>query len=278
MGSLNEATVLELLSSGQQKYDDYLASPEGRLRLELSWSNLSRHLDGLSGSAARRLTILDAGCGTGEVALRLAERGHRVCLLDLVPEMLRRAREKFAERQLIALADFHEGSLAAVAQLFPAASFDAVVCHTVLEYVAEPESALAGLAACLRPGGLVSLLFRNRYGEALKLIVRDQQFETAFDWLRRREFQETMFGLSGHLFAADEMRRWWEAAGLRVVAEYGVRALSDYLPAEAKAGESNFARLFELEEKLSVEPPYRQIARYIQMIGVKSEELRVKRG
>jgi SAM-dependent methyltransferase len=44
--------------------------------------------------------ILDAGCGTGEHALFFAARGHRVVGIDFVPEAIRRARRKAAERNL----------------------------------------------------------------------------------------------------------------------------------------------------------------------------------
>jgi SAM-dependent methyltransferase len=44
--------------------------------------------------------ILDAGCGTGEHALFFAERGHRVIGIDFVPEAIRRARAKAAERRI----------------------------------------------------------------------------------------------------------------------------------------------------------------------------------
>jgi cyclopropane fatty-acyl-phospholipid synthase-like methyltransferase len=40
--------------------------------------------------------VLDAGCGTGEHALFLAARGHRVTGIDFVPEAIRRARRKAA--------------------------------------------------------------------------------------------------------------------------------------------------------------------------------------
>src|SRR5262245_28093359 len=43
-------------------------------------------------------TVLDAGCGTGEHALFFAARGHRVTGIDFVPEAIRRARRKAAER------------------------------------------------------------------------------------------------------------------------------------------------------------------------------------
>jgi cyclopropane fatty-acyl-phospholipid synthase-like methyltransferase len=44
--------------------------------------------------------VLDAGCGTGEHALFLASRGHRVIGIDFVDEAIRRARRKAAERGL----------------------------------------------------------------------------------------------------------------------------------------------------------------------------------
>jgi SAM-dependent methyltransferase len=44
--------------------------------------------------------VLDAGCGTGEHALFLAARGHRVVGIDFVAEAIRRARAKAAERCL----------------------------------------------------------------------------------------------------------------------------------------------------------------------------------
>jgi cyclopropane fatty-acyl-phospholipid synthase-like methyltransferase len=44
--------------------------------------------------------VLDAGCGTGEHALFLASRGHRVIGIDFVEEAIRRARRKAVERDL----------------------------------------------------------------------------------------------------------------------------------------------------------------------------------
>ncbi len=44
--------------------------------------------------------VLDAGCGTGEVALSLAARGREVTGIDFVEEAIRRASAKAAERGL----------------------------------------------------------------------------------------------------------------------------------------------------------------------------------
>src|SRR5205823_9061197 len=44
--------------------------------------------------------VLDAGCGTGDTALFLAARGHKVTGIDFLEEPIRRARAKAAERNL----------------------------------------------------------------------------------------------------------------------------------------------------------------------------------
>src|SRR5947209_11720933 len=41
--------------------------------------------------------LLDLACGTGRMALRMAEPGYQVMGVDIVPEMVERARQKAAE-------------------------------------------------------------------------------------------------------------------------------------------------------------------------------------
>ncbi|GAB1509450.1 class I SAM-dependent methyltransferase [Actinophytocola sp. KF-1] len=47
-------------------------------------------------------TVLDAGCGTGELALAVAARGHEVLGVDFVPAAVERATRKAAERGMAA--------------------------------------------------------------------------------------------------------------------------------------------------------------------------------
>ena len=95
--------------------------------------------------------ILDAGCGTGRYALRLAEAGGRVSAVDPSPEMLAAARRKAAERGLAAR--FLPGELSALP--FPDACFDLAVCALVLCHVADIKGAVGELARVVRPGGQV---------------------------------------------------------------------------------------------------------------------------
>lgn len=72
------------------------------------------------------LAILDVGCADGELVLALSRAGHRVTGIDLEPAMIMKAREKAKERNLAV--EFLEKDMSRLADDFPAASFDAVLC------------------------------------------------------------------------------------------------------------------------------------------------------
>ena len=93
--------------------------------------------------------LLDVGTGTGQVALVLAELGHRVTGIDLAEGMLALARDKsvgMANPPNLQVGD-------AVTPPFEPATFDAVTCRYLLWTLREPSVALARWRALLRPGG-----------------------------------------------------------------------------------------------------------------------------
>ena len=92
-------------------------------------------------------SVLDAGCGTGRVAVELARRGVDVVGVDLDPSMLAVARDKAGGLT------WREGDLATVDV---GRSFDVVVmAGNVMIYLAAGTEAavVANLARHLRPGG-----------------------------------------------------------------------------------------------------------------------------
>ncbi|MGP8058153.1 MAG: class I SAM-dependent methyltransferase [Acidimicrobiales bacterium] len=93
--------------------------------------------------------ILDAGCGTGRVAIELARRGLEVVGVDLDPSMLEVARQKGPA------ITWMEASLADVDL---GRSFDAVVMAGNVMIFVDPGTegpVLANMARHLRPGGLL---------------------------------------------------------------------------------------------------------------------------
>lgn len=102
--------------------------------------------------------ILDVGCGTGSLAVRLAQEasGAEIVGVDPDPDVLRRARIK-AERRGVKV-DLHEGFLNA-AFLESRASFDVIVSSLVLHQVPldGKSDILAMIRKGLKPGGRVCI-------------------------------------------------------------------------------------------------------------------------
>jgi ubiquinone/menaquinone biosynthesis C-methylase UbiE len=95
--------------------------------------------------------VLDIGCGTGSLALRLAPFAAEVHGLDVSREMIRIARGK-AEAANIGNATFHEGPFDDALPFRPA-SLDGLCAYSILHLVADVPAALQRIHRLIRPGG-----------------------------------------------------------------------------------------------------------------------------
>jgi demethylmenaquinone methyltransferase / 2-methoxy-6-polyprenyl-1,4-benzoquinol methylase len=108
--------------------------------------------------------VLDACCGTGDLAIAAERAGGRVTGLDFSEQMLVRARDK---------SDSVEWVLGDVTALpFDDASFDAVTVGFGIRNVPDLEAGLAELARVVRPGGRVACLEITRPEGMLKPFFR----------------------------------------------------------------------------------------------------------
>ena len=258
----------ERFDADPSAYADYLRTPLGRLRSELSWRNLEPHLP-RPGTPPPR--ALDLGAGTGEMALRLAAAGWSVTLVDGSRRMLERAAELAEARGLGAriacrVLDLDAGGLAGA---LDDCGYDLVVCHHALEYVASPEALLREVREALAAGGRMSLVVRNRAGEVLKHLLRGADREAALALLASPRVREDLYGLDVRLFDPGEVRSLLGAAGLEVVAERGVRVVADYLADWTGGAGDAFDRMVELERRLGESPALRAVSRYLQVIAAR---------
>jgi phosphatidylethanolamine/phosphatidyl-N-methylethanolamine N-methyltransferase len=99
--------------------------------------------------------ILEVGVGTG-ISLPDYSRRNRIVGLDISEPMLRKARQRVAERGL----DNVEGLavMDAARLALPDAAFDVVVAQYVITTVPDPEATLDEFARVLRPGGEIVLV------------------------------------------------------------------------------------------------------------------------
>lgn len=100
-------------------------------------------------SLRRGARLLDAGCGSGQFALALAERGVRVTGIDLSSEMIVHARRHAAERGLEIA--WRAGD---VSRLDDAdGRYDAILARVLLPFVPDLAAALREFRRVLQPGG-----------------------------------------------------------------------------------------------------------------------------
>jgi demethylmenaquinone methyltransferase/2-methoxy-6-polyprenyl-1,4-benzoquinol methylase len=94
--------------------------------------------------------VLDACCGTGDLAIAAARRGGRVTGLDFSEPMLERARRKAPDLEWV------RGDV--LAMPFPDGGFDAATVGFGVRNVEDLPAALAELRRILRPGGRLGIL------------------------------------------------------------------------------------------------------------------------
>jgi demethylmenaquinone methyltransferase/2-methoxy-6-polyprenyl-1,4-benzoquinol methylase len=129
----------------------------------LSYGQDARWKDRLVRAVAPRSgeRALDLACGTGDIAVRLAAPGARVCGLDITPRMLQLASGRPAPGHCT----WTTGDMASLP--FADASFDIVTTGYGLRNVPDLDAAIAEIVRVLRPGGRFASLDFNRPEPAL---------------------------------------------------------------------------------------------------------------
>jgi len=227
---------------------------------------LGQVLDALPAAPA---TVVDAGGGTGQLAVALAGHGYRVTVVDTSAAMLATCAQRAADEgggvaERVATV---QGDAADLPRLLGEDSLDAVVCHDLLTRVEDQAALLASLAGVLAEGGVLSLGFANRDWLALRAGRRGDHTGA----LRLVEGR----GPGGLLprppeggseaVTLTEAEQQLDKAGLALVAAYGVGVFAeagddDLDPAERQ-------RLVELERLVAGREPYRSSARTLHLIA-----------
>jgi S-adenosylmethionine-dependent methyltransferase len=254
----------ERFQSGANKYAAYLETPEGRLRSDLAFANLQ---DFLPLQAKAPLCALDLGGGTGATAVRLAQLGIHVTLLDSSPAMLDIAKRATREAGVSEKVVLQHGDATQLADLFHARSFDVILCHNFLEFCNDPGAALSVAARALRDSSaLLSVLVRNQAGEVFKAAIQAGDLAAAKNGLTAEWGQESLYGGKVRLFTPDSLRAMLKVASLAAIAERGVRVLADYLPPQISRT-ADYEKIFELERKLGCRPEYAAVSRYTHCLA-----------
>jgi ubiquinone/menaquinone biosynthesis C-methylase UbiE len=151
------------------------------------------------------MSIVDVGCGPGSITVGLAEAvaPGQVTGIDISPELIGKARQAAADRNLANLR-FETGS--AYALPLPDGSRDVAYMHQVLQHLSKPLDALAEARRVLRPGGTMAVREVDwgtcAWWPAAPAIDR---FLTVYREVARRN--------GGDAFAGRRVRSWLTQAG-----------------------------------------------------------------
>lgn len=205
--------------------------------------------------------VLDIGGGTGGFAVKVAELGHRVSLVDPSPDALaalaRRARELGVE------VAGQQGDLSSLLDVVAPDSADVVLCHGVLEVAGDPAAALGTIRQVVRPGGRLSLLVAQRHAAVIARAMAGH-FPQALALLD----PATPPGRSGRRFAAAEAAGLLADAGFEVSSVHGIRVFADLVPGSLLDLEPGAtAALVELERAVAERTDYLPLATQLHLLA-----------
>lgn len=208
------------------------------------------------------LDVVDIGGGTGGFAVRVAELGHRVSVVDPSPDALA-ALDRRARELGVSVAGL-QGDLSTLLDVTGPGGADVVLCHGVLEVVDDPVAALATLRDVLRPGGTLSLLVAQRHAAVVARAMAGH-FAQALAML---DDPAAGAGRSGHRFTHPEAVRLLADAGFDVTAVHGVRVFADLVPGSLLDLEPGAtAALVELERAVSERAEYLPLATQLHLLA-----------
>ena len=228
----------------------------GRVGFELL---LGQVLDALPAAPA---TVVDAGGGTGQLAVALAGAGYRVTVVDTSAAMLATCAQRAADAgpRVAERVAGVQGDAADLPGLLGPGALDAAVCHDLLTRVDDQAALLGSLAGVLVEGGVLSLGFANRDWLALRAGRRGDH---AAALRLARGSGEGGAGAQAATLAEAETEL--DKAGFDLVAAAGVGVFGD--AGDDDLGPGELATLVELERLVAGREPYRSSARTLHLVA-----------
>ena len=293
---LNEYTVFHKLDYNYDRNFDQIAEHFARkvyggLKGEIRLAVLRRDLLGIEKklieSLERPLKVLDVGAGLAQLSLELASRGHDVTVNDISREMLKHAQN---EATMLGLKDemvWHVCPYQALDARIESETFDLILCHALLEWLASPADIFPFFQRWLAPHGKLSLCFYNPASfiyrnlimgnfKLLDSVADDASTSTnANDKNRSRyqyqadakkDIQKSLTPNNPVTFV--EVSDWLDEVNLQVCEVSGLRVFHDYAPLK-RGGHAYPDEVVRMEVRYSNQEPYKWLGRYLHVVAEK---------
>lgn len=234
-------------------------SEKGDIREVVMWRDLEEILSNFPKN--KKLHILDAGGGMGQLSQKMAKLGHKVTLCDISEKMLDKASQDIGKNGLQEQFELIHSPVQNIGE-YLTEPVDIILLHAVVEWLTNPDDVVKYLAQFLQPQGIFSLMFYNHTGLEFKNLICGNIPHVIQGMPHRRRFKLQ----PKQAFKPQQAYQWMSDAELQILGKSGVRCIHDYI-GNRRVGEYTFDELLSMELALCQQEPYLSLGRYIHVWG-----------
>ena len=243
---------------------------KGDIRLAVLRRDLFEYCAQTSHKLGRPLRILDVGAGLAQIAIELATQGHTLVINDISANMLEKAQERAAQSSAndeklnitwyVCPYQELEEKLADKKE-----KFDLIMCHALLEWLAEPAAVMDFFDQQLSDNGALSLCFYNPASFDYRNLIMGN-----FNLLDNTDYKaDNKKSLTpNHPVAKEEVEAWLKAHEYQTLIASGLRVFHDYSPLK-RGGHNDPEAVIRMELRYSQLDPYKWLGRYLHLLATR---------
>jgi len=273
----NENQLIELEENRSDRSFDAIADHfekkvygglKGDIRLAVLRRDIFDYVEQLSQTLGRPLRILDVGAGLAQIAIELAAQGHTVVINDISANMLKKAKASAEQNDTNLKITWHVcpyQELEAKLAKDNADKFDLILCHALLEWLADPAAVMDFFDNQLADDGVLSLCFYNPASFDYRNLIMGN-----FNLLDNTNYKaDNNKSLTpNYPVAKQEVESWLQQHHYQIVLESGLRVFHDYAPLK-RGGHNDPEAVIRMELRYSQQEPYKWLGRYLHIMATR---------
>lgn len=239
---------------------------KGDIRLAVLRRDIFEYSAQMSNRLGRPLRILDVGAGLAQIAIELAAQGHTLVINDISANMLEKAKTSAEQNDKPLNITWHVcpyQELDAKLAKEDMQKFDLILCHALLEWLAEPVAVMDFFDQHLTESGMLSLCFYNPASFDYRNLIMGN-----FNLLDNTDYKaDNKKSLTpNHPVAKEEVESWLASHHYRTVRTSGLRVFHDYAPLK-RGGHNDPEAVIRMELRYSQLEPYKWLGRYLHVMA-----------
>ncbi len=239
---------------------------KGDIRLAVLRRDIFAYSAQMSKMLGRPLRILDVGAGLAQIAIELAAQGHTLVINDISANMLDKAKASVDQSEQNLDITWYICPYQALEEKLAVNTtekFDLIMCHALLEWLAEPAAVMDFFDRHLTENGAISLCFYNPASFDYRNLIMGN-----FNLLDNTEYKaDNKKSLTpNHPVAKEEVQSWLETHHYHTQLASGLRVFHDYAPLK-RGGHNDPAAVIRMELRYSQLEPYKWLGRYLHLLA-----------